>query len=44
MKKQASAIIKPVLLGISVIIGFMFIFVGIGMEEFYDIASNALTL
>jgi len=44
MKKPASAIIKPILLGISLIIGFMFIFVGIGMEEFYEIAGNALTL
>jgi hypothetical protein len=44
MKRPASTVIKPVLLGISFVIGFVFILVGIGMEEFYEIAGNALTL
>ncbi|MDP8323358.1 MAG: hypothetical protein RAO94_13510 [Candidatus Stygibacter australis] len=44
MKKPAFIFLKPVLLGISIIIGLIFIFVGIGMEEFYEIAGNALTL
>jgi len=44
MKKSASATIKPILLGISFVIGFIFILVGIGMEEFYEISGNALTL
>ncbi|MCF7913052.1 MAG: hypothetical protein K9M99_11025 [Candidatus Cloacimonetes bacterium] len=44
MKKSATLVIRPVLLGISFVIGFVFILVGIGMEEFYEIAGNALTL
>lgn len=35
---------KPVLLLLSFLIGFFFILVGIGGEEFYEIAGNALTL
>lgn len=44
MKKSVSAFVKPVLLSISLIIGFFFILTGIGMEGFYEIAGNALTL
>ncbi len=45
MKKSATAaVIKPVILGISFVIGFIFILTGIGLEEFYEIAVNALTL
>ena len=38
------AIIKPVLLSIILVIGFIFILTGIGLGEFYEIAGNALTL
>ena len=42
--KHKGFTLKPILLFISLIIGFFFILVGIGMEEFYEISGNALIL
>jgi hypothetical protein len=42
MKK--SLVIKPLLLAVSFILAFMFLLVGIGMEEFFEISGNALIL
>jgi len=36
--------IKPILLFLSFIIGFFFILIGIGMEEFLEISGNGLML
>lgn len=37
-------LIKPFLLAVSFVVAIMFLLVGIGMEEFYEISGNALTL